>query len=93
MQWVEFIHMRSHPTGLELNLATLTGQIGDCRAEHLASKTVLKHSIYPGDLAVVLTWENDRHPVKTREGLALAEFMSRHGSVEHGVWEVVTTDR
>ena len=94
MKWMEFIHLRSSPEGMRRSLSGLKGQIALYReVEHLTGTWVLQHSIYPGDGAVVLLWENNGQPVKTREGIALAEVMSRHGSVEHAVWEVVWSHR
>ena len=91
MKWIEFVHLRSSPEGRRRSLSDLDVQIARYRdVEHLTGLMVLRHSIYPGDGAVVLSWENERQPVKTREGTSLAEIMRRHGSVEHAVWEVVS---
>ena len=47
----------------------------------------MQHAIYEGDLAVVLVWIARGHrPVKSREGLMIAEQLQRLGSVDHAVW-------
>lgn len=89
MQWIEFVHVRASAAGMEWDLSSLNAQLALCRSEQLAEVSVVKHALYPGDLAVILTWQNDRHPVKTREGMAIAEYLNRFGAVEHGVWEYV----
>lgn len=89
MKWMEFVHVRTSAAGMEWDIPALNAQLALCRAEQLAGVSVVKHALYPGDLAVMLTWQNDRKPVKTREGLAIAEYLSRFGAVEHGVWEFV----
>lgn len=91
MKWMEFVHVRTSAAGMEWDIPALSAQLTLCRAEQLAGVSVVKHAFYPGDLAVILTWENDRRPVKTREGLAIAEYLNRFGAVEHGVWEFVAT--
>lgn len=91
MKWVEFIHVRSSPQVRETLCESLRQPVGECAADKsVTGAAVLKHAAYPGDVAVMLTWENDLHPVKTREGIGLAELMGRAGSVEHSVWEVVS---
>lgn len=89
MQWIEFVHVRASAAETEWNFTALNEQLALCRAEQLAGVSVVKHTLYPGDLAVILTWQNDRQPVKTREGMAIAEYLNRFGAVEHGVWEYV----
>ena len=92
IKWVEFIHVRSSPQAREALCESLRQPVGECAAvKSVTGAVVLKHAAYPGDVAVMLTWENDRQPVKTREGIGLAEFMGRAGSVEHSVWEVVSS--
>lgn len=92
MKWVEFIHVRSSPQAREALCESLRQPVGECAAvKSVTGAVVLKHAAYPGDVAVMLTWENDRQPVKTLEGIGLAEFMGRAGSVEHSVWEVVSS--
>ncbi len=89
MKWLEFVHVRASAAGMEWNIPALNEQLALCRAEQLAGVSVVRHTLYPGDLAVILTWQNDRQPVKTREGMAIAEYLNRFGAVEHGVWEYV----
>ena len=93
MKWVEFIHLRGSPAGRDLVLKDLQRLMAAYRdVPGLVSVELLAHATYLGDLGVQLAWQNNRQPVKTREGVALADFMSRHGSVEHGVWVEMAFD-
>jgi hypothetical protein len=93
MKWVEFIHLRGSPAGRDLVLKDLQRLMAAYRdVPGLVSVELLVHATYLGDLGVQLAWQNNRQPVKTREGVALADFMSRYGSVEHGVWVSLAFD-
>lgn len=87
MKWVEMIRLRSTSSGLLAGLPTILEQVKQINDVSGAKDAmVLKHALYDGDLAVVLVWENGRDPVRTREGLLLAEGLGRYGMVDHGVW-------
>ncbi len=90
MKWIEIVQVR---TGIEdggpglqvlrRHAQGLRGTVG------LLLITVVKHTLYQGDIAAVLVWENERAADKTREGYALADAMAHYGLTQHAVWEVV----
>jgi len=59
-----------------------------CEDKGIKNAWVIIQSAYEYDLAVVLFWENERQPVKTREGLYIANYLEQFGSVNHAVWTV-----
>ena len=92
MQWMECIRLRTSQEGALEMFRALKRQIASIRgAAGLNRVSVLTHAEYPGDLAVLMLWENDREPVKSREGIALAEIMRQRGLIEHAVWRVASS--
>jgi len=87
MKWVEMIRLRSSPESLARGMSGIVEQTREISGlPGVEDAMVIKHALYEGDLAVVLTWDNDRRPVRTREGLMVAEQLQRYGMVDHGVW-------
>lgn len=90
MKWMEIIQVRTSADGGGKGFQVMQERVADLRdATGLLFITLLKHQQYLGDIAAVLVWNNQRQPVKTREGYALADTMSQYGSIDHAVWEVV----
>jgi len=91
MRWIEIVQVRTGVEGGGPGLRVLKQHAQGLRgATGLGLITILKHTQYFGDIAAVLIWANDRAPVKTREGYALADAMAQYGLTDHSVWEVVT---
>lgn len=91
MQWVEMIQVRPTLQNRADGEETLRNMLEEFRMlKHLASATIWIQPEEFGDVAAVLLWDNDRRPVKTREGYLLAGAMARYGSVSHVVWQVCT---
>ena len=87
MKWMEMIRVRSSAAGVEAIKNHLSAQRASFRAGNgLEAAFVLAHGQIDGDLAVVMVWNNDRQPVKTRESLLLARYFEQFGSVDHTVW-------
>jgi len=88
MRWIEMIRMRSSSGWPEQDWRSLAAQVREIAAETTGMRDVMvfKHALFDGDLAIVLVWDNDRQPVRTREGLLLADSLQRHGMVDHAVW-------
>ncbi len=87
MKWMEIVRMRSSETGLTAAWSSLEDAVSEVRqVKGLDEAFILQHAMYNGDLAIVLVWDNERQPVKTREGILIAEQSKRHGSVEHAIW-------
>ncbi len=88
MKWMEMIRVRSSAGSADAAaplLAEETRELG--KVAGVSEALVLRHTLYGGDLAVVLVWDDARKPVKTREGLLMAQGMQRYGSVDHAVWK------
>jgi len=89
MKWVEMIRGRSSSGALAAALHPISAQAREItRVPDVVDAMVLTHALFDGDLAVVLLWDNERHPVKTREGLMIAENLEQYGLVDHAVWVV-----
>jgi len=91
MRWIEMIRMRSSSVWPEQDWRSLATQVREIAAGTTGMRDVMvfKHALFDGDLAIVLVWDNDRQPVRTREGLMLAESLQRLGMVDHAVWMAV----
>jgi hypothetical protein len=89
-EWLEIIRVlgafpESHPVREEIQL-----RLDETRkAAGLKRSMLMTKASYGSDFAVVLLWENARQPVKTREGLALAQYLQQFGSVDHAAWQVI----
>lgn len=88
-EWIELIRVLgplpdSHPVQQEM----------ESRLEETARAAGLKRALlmtkpsYGSDFAVVMVWEREGEPARTREGLALAEYLRQFGSVDHTAWQV-----
>lgn len=89
MNWIEMIRARSSASALQEAGEMLKEQVSAIKgAAGLSDVVVLRHALYDGDLAVLLVWKNGCAPVKSREGMVLAESLQHLGSVDHAVWTV-----
>ena len=87
MKWIESIRVRSSAAALEEAIPSLEKEINEINASASAEETFMaQHALYDGDLSVVVVWNNEVEPVKTREGLLLAERLQHLGPVDHAVW-------
>ena len=90
-EWIEQIRVRSTAPALEAALPSLHDQVAEVDAALATTKAfVLQHALYEGDVAVVLVWQGDVTPAKTRAGLMIAERLQQLGSVDHAVWTPTT---
>jgi len=48
--------------------------------------TVYTRDSLGGDVMICLRWHRDEVPHKSQEGLALADYLSNYGLVDHEVW-------
>ncbi len=87
MKWMEMIRLMSSVGGHEDAIAAAGRQLREIEgATRGVEVYLLQHALYDGDLAALLVWNNDRQPVRTREGLLLAQNLHRFGTVDHAVW-------
>lgn len=87
MKWIELIRVRSSESALRAAMSALEEQVqGISLSVPEAETFFLQHALYEGDLAVVVVWQSDDPPRKSREGLLVAEQLQRLGSVDHAVW-------
>ena len=87
MKWIEFIQVRSSPLALKGYLPLLTSELDKLKHSEIGVETfVMQHGLFDGDMAIVLLWNNKKSPVKTREGLLLAELLQQCGQTAHAVW-------
>lgn len=87
MAWVEQIRMRSSEIALREVLPLVDAQVQGIRRGQLPVQAFcLQHSLYDGDLAVVMIWFGEGLPEKSREGLLIADTLRQLGSVDHAVW-------
>lgn len=95
MKWIEMIRVRSSGDKVEEILQDIRARLPSCEevGKGLERVLVWVHSEYRGDLAVIMTWNNDNPPAKSREGLLMAAFLMKQGSVSHAVWELASERR
>ncbi len=87
VKWIEMIRLRSCVEEVKRAMTIIGEQRSQIKRETSVSDViVLNNKLVEGDLAVILSWENDRQPVRTREGLLVAEELSKIGMVDHSVW-------
>ena len=92
MKWIELIRVRSSGSTLRQAMPALEARVralDDSSPD--AEAYCLQHALYDGDLAVVVVWRTEAEPRKTREGLLVAEYLRRLGSVDHAVWRPAAT--
>jgi len=90
VEWIEIIRLRSIPKDVQMLRDSIREQLENMpKSAGLERVRVMLNAEYETDFAVVLVWKNDREPVKTREGLLLADCMQRYGSVDHAVWKIL----
>lgn len=87
MKWMEMVRLRSSLGVREDIISAIADQLAEiedgCRDVEVM---LLQHALFDGDLAALLVWHNEREPVRSREGLLLAQNLQQHGSVDHAVW-------
>jgi hypothetical protein len=89
MQWMEIIRVIGAQRSKGELESGMKPYLSDLKsAEGLQRALLMFHNAYASDFAVVLSWENECIPVKTREGLFLADNLRQFGSVDHAVWTV-----
>ena len=87
MKWIELIRVRSSPATLERAMPALARQVRDIERSSPDIEThFMQHALFAGDLAIVVIWQTQTPPGKTREGLLLAEGLEHIGTVDHAVW-------
>lgn len=90
-QWIEIVRLVSAPKDVQMLQKEIRAQIdGLEKTPGLERALVMLHAIYGTDFAIVLVWNNEREPVKTREGLLLADGLRQFGSVDHAIWSVLS---
>lgn len=87
MKWIEFIRVRSSATALQGAIPDLKKTIKEINASESSDEIFMaQHALYNGDLSVVVVRDNESQPVKSREGLLLAERLQHLGPVDHALW-------
>jgi hypothetical protein len=87
MKGVEIISVRI-PTGPDQHvMEDLRAICHEVRESSLAQADVYANGVFPGDLAIILSWE-EMPPKGERTGLgkALSAALKRFGLVDHSVW-------
>ena len=93
MKWAEMIRVRSSAEGVTDLYNGLSQVISRLRKKSgIQDAILLIHALYVGDLAIILLWKNDSKPVKSPEGVSLANSFKEYGTVEHAVWIVAVED-
>ena len=91
MKWIELIRLLAAPSDTKALQESIQAQIETLQNTHgLERVLAMLHATYGTDFAIVLVWRNRREPVKTREGLLLANCLQQFGSVDHAVWRVLS---
>ncbi len=87
MDQLETIRLLTGEASVQAVLESLHGVVHRIGAE-AGCKAITVHTCrtYPSDVLVCLRWSRTALPDKSCVGLALAEFLSAFGLVEHTVW-------
>ncbi len=89
-EWMEIIRVLGSLSAAHAVQAQISGRVDETReAAGLMRAILMTKAPYGSDFGVVLVWNDNRQPAKTREGLVLAEYLRQFGSVDHAVWQVV----
>jgi hypothetical protein len=91
-EWMEIIRVLgafpdAHPMHEEIQVRLEETR----KAAGLKRAILMTKASYGSDFGVVLVWQSESQPDKTREGLVLAEYLRQFGSVDHAAWRVITT--
>jgi hypothetical protein len=91
MEWLEIVRLLSAPQDVPALQESIRPQLeGLQKTPGLKRALAMLNATYATDFAITLVWENERQPVKTREGLLLAACLQQFGSVDHAVWRILT---
>ena len=81
------IRVRSSTAAIEEVMPALLTEMNEINASAEQVETfVMQHAIYDGDLSLVVVWQTQRKPEKTRQGLMFAERLQQIGTVDHAIW-------
>ena len=90
MRWIEFIRLLTAQKDVDALQHAIDAQLETLRNTHgLERVQAMLHATYGTDFAIILVWENQREPVKTREGLVLANCLQQFGLIDHAVWSIL----
>ena len=92
MKWIEMIRVTSSAAGAEEMKLYLEPQLHALQmtCKRLESSFLLQNAQYEGDLAIIMAWNDDSLPDKSRNGLLLAALVAKHGPVCHEIWTLAT---
>lgn len=87
MKWIEVIKVRASKERALILQSWLQKQLQKPDAIPGLEQTIIaEHSTYEGDLALVLFWDSDGPPDKSRLGLLLGDNLENFGLVDHAIW-------
>lgn len=90
VKWIELIRLLTAQKDVQALQDAIQTQLDTLRNMSGLERTLaMVHAAYGTDFAVVLVWHNQREPVKTREGLLLADCLRQFGMVDHAVWRIL----
>jgi hypothetical protein len=89
-EWVEIVRVLTAPKDVKALQKDIGVQLDRLQnTPGLGRALAMLHATYGTDFAIVLVWKDEREPMKTREGLLLADCLQQFGSVDHAVWTVL----
>lgn len=92
LKWLELIRVQSSLTLLNEATPSLMKEVKKIQIiVGVEDAFIMRHSLYDGDLTVAVIWNNDKDPIKSREGLMIAEQLQHLGTIDHAVW-ILTND-
>lgn len=87
MKWFEMIRVRSSAEALVEIIPSLRTKINQINgSEKQVEALLLQHALYRGDLSLLVAWNNEQIPAKTKQGLMFADQLQLIGPVDHAVW-------
>lgn len=88
MRWIEMIRVSATRGTIQDMLTSIKDHLlfFENVGKGLERILVVVHTEYRDDLAVILIWNNEHPPAKSREGLMLADYLVSRGIVGHTVW-------
>lgn len=87
MHWLEIIRLLASGSKIRGVLANLGEMAAALEPVHgKGAVTVYSRESNEGELMICLSWQGDQAPHKSQGGLALADYLTNHGMVDHEVW-------
>ncbi len=91
MKWNEIIHILASEERIKRLLQTLPKELEatmEAEQENLVDIQLMHNSVFKSNLAVVLIWQSNNTPSKSKLGFLLSDRLSSDGMIDHSIWNL-----